>query len=147
MATNFRDLLSDLVETAEKPKAKPAGTYSGIIASFKFDESSKKKTPFVRLMVKNISPGADVDQAALAAAGDITRWSPYQDYYLTDDAKYRLRELMESCRMNIAGRSFQATIPELVNQPVILTVVQETVTNEQTGEVNVHSKINSMKGA
>jgi hypothetical protein len=140
------------VESAKKPTTKPPGTYSGVIASFKFDESSQKKTPFCRLTVKNCQPGADVDRTLLVdpednSPMDLSKWSPYEDYYLTEDALYRVRELMESMQMNISGRLFSETIPELVNQPVIFTFVHETISDRQTGEARIVGKIGTMKGA
>jgi hypothetical protein len=149
---NIKALIDRPVESAKKPTLKPAGTYSGVIQSFKFDESSQKKTPFVRLNVKNCQPGADIAPEALLdpedqTPMDLSKWSPYEDYYLTDDALYRVRELMESCKMNIAGRKFSETIPELVNQPVVFTFVHETITDRQTNEARLVGKIGQMKGA
>lgn len=159
MVVNVKALLDRPVESAKKPSTKPPGAYSGVIASFKFDESSRKKTPFVRLTVKNCQPlvnGKDgtpaiPPEALLEEDGtpmDLTKWSPYEDYYLTEDALYRVRELMESCGINIKGRSFSVTIPELVNQVVNFNVVHETITvNEQSGETRIVAKIGSMQGA
>jgi len=152
MVVNIKALIDRPVESAKKPTTKPAGTYSGVIASYKFDESSQKKTPFCRITVKNCQSTADVDRTLLVdpedgSPMDLERWAPYEDYYLTDDALYRLRELMESCRMNISGRSFSETIPELVNQPVMFTIIHETITDKQTNEARIVGKIGTMKGA
>jgi hypothetical protein len=78
---------------------------------------------------------------------DLEKWAPYEDYYLTDDALYRLRELMESCRMNISGRLFTETVPELVAQPVVFKFIHETISDRQTGEARIVGKIGEMKGA
>lgn len=152
MTVNIKALMDRPVESAKKPSLKPAGVYTGVIGSFKFDESSRKKTPFVRLSVKNCMPGDDIkpDQLIDPEDGtpmDLTRWSPYEDYYLTEDALYRVRELMESCQMKVAGRSFSETVPELVNQPVAFKYVHETLTDDRTGETRIVGKIGEMKGA
>lgn len=152
MTVNIKALMDRPVTSAKKPSLKPAGVYTGVIGSFKFDESSRKKTPFVRLSVKNCMPGDDIkpDQLIDPEDGtpmDLTRWSPYEDYYLTEDALYRVRELMESCQMKVAGRSFSETVPELVNQPVAFKYVHETLTDDRTGETRIVGKIGEMKGA
>jgi hypothetical protein len=103
------------------------------------------------LNVKNCQPGADIAPEALLdpednSQMDLSKWSPYEDYYLTDDALYRVRELMESCKMNIAGRKFSETIPELVGQPVVFNFVHETITDRQTNEARLVGKIGQMKG-
>lgn len=152
MTVNIKALMDRPVESAKKPTLKPAGTFNGVIASFKFDESSRKKTPFVRLSVKNCVPGPDITQDQLVdpedgSPMDLSRWSPWEDYYLTEDALYRVRELMESCKIPVTGRSFSETIPELVNQPVAFSYVHETLTDERTGETRIVGKIGQMKGA
>jgi hypothetical protein len=149
---NIKALIDRPVESAKKPTLKPGGTYTGVIASFKFDESSQKKTPFVRLNVKNCQPTKDIAPEALldpedGTPMDLTKWSPYEDYYLTEDALYRVRELMESCKMSISGRKFSETIPELVNQPVVFSFIHETITDRQTNEARLVGKIGTMKGA
>ena len=151
MVMNLKALLDRPVESAKRPTLKPAGTYTGSIASFKFDESSQKKTPFVRLTVKNCQPGENITPESLkdedGETMDLSKWAPYEDYYLTEDALYRVRELMESLRMNFAGRQFNEMIPELVNQAVMFEFVHETITDRQTNEARIVGKIGQMKGA
>ncbi len=152
MVVNIKALMDRPVESAKKPSLKPAGVYTGVIGSFKFDESSRKKTPFVRLSVKNCMPGDGITPEQLidpedGTPMDLSRWNPYEDYYLTEDALYRVRELMESCQMKVAGRSFSETVPELVNQPVAFQYVHETLTDDRTGETRIVGKIGQMKGA
>lgn len=146
MAVNFSSLLDRPVESAEKPKPKPPGTYTATVKGFNFGESQKKKTPFVRFQLANVQPGADVDQTLLAQAGDLTKWSPAEEYYLTDDSLYRLREMLESCNVKVEGRSFKDTIPEVVGMPVQFECYLEQMTNEQTGEVSIFSRIRNVRG-
>ena len=49
---DFSALLSKPADEIKRPPALPAGTYKGIIKTHKFDESSEKKTPYVRFDVK-----------------------------------------------------------------------------------------------
>src|SRR5215831_16229366 len=119
MSVNFKDLLSRPVDSAKKPPTKPPGTYYGVISSYKFAESQKQKTPYVRFTFNNIQPGEDLlagDQRALQDDEgnpiDFSKWTPYKDYFLTDDALYRLKEFLQSLGVETAGRSFDETIPE-----------------------------------
>jgi hypothetical protein len=148
MSVNFQSLLSKPADEAKRPQAKPAGTYFGTISEYKFDESKKQKTPYVRFTVKGISPGDDVDQSALAGDAengpiDLTKWSPNRDFYLTDDALYRLKDLLESCKIDTKGRSWNELIPQLKGQPVMLTVTQRP---SEDG-TQLYNDVTEMKGA
>jgi hypothetical protein len=148
MAVDFKSMLSKPIGTAERPKAKPNGTYNGVIESFHFDVSSRKKTPFVRFTFSNISPGDDVNQEQLAADNiDLSRWKPYTDYYLTDDALFRLQDVMEAIVPNSKGRSYNEVMPEMKGKPVILTAKNDNVEDEQTGEMRFITKIVAMAAA
>lgn len=145
---DFKALLSRPVASAERPKPKAAGTYSGIIESFRFDTSAQKKTPYVRFTLTNLSPGPDVSQADLDAAGaDLSRWKPTIDFYLTEDALYRLREVIENCVPNSSGRSFNETVPEMKGKAVLITVQNENYEDKQTGEMMLSSKVTAIASA
>lgn len=145
---DFKSLLGKNVDTVEKPKPKPGGTYHGVIEGFKFDLSQKQKTPFVRVTAYNVSPGQDIDPNDLAENKiDLTKWKPHRDFYLTEDALYRLREFLESLGITTTGRSFNETLPEIKGKPVIMTAVNGTTTNEATGETSIFTNIADMRGA
>jgi hypothetical protein len=123
MGVNFAELLKKPVADAVKPPTKPAGTYLGTIKEFKFDESRQKKTPFVRFVIASVNPGPDIAAEDLEGI-DLTKWNPGKDYYLTDDALYRLREVIESCGIATEGRDFAETIPEMRGKQVQFAVTQ-----------------------
>jgi hypothetical protein len=133
MAVNFKDLLSRPVDSAKKPPTKPPGTYTGTIASHKFAESQKQRTPYVRFTFNNIQPGADIlngDQKALLDEEgdpiDFSKWTPYKDFFLTDDALYRLKDFLKSIGIDTSGRSFDETIPEARGRAVLINAVSQT---------------------
>ncbi len=138
MAVNFQDLLKKPMDSVKKPAAKPAGTYFGVIKEYKFDESAKKKTPYCRVILHNISAGPDVqiEDTATHTAAEVTetigKWNPGVDYYLTDDAIYRLKELIESCKIPTQGRGFDESIPELRGMPVQFEVTQRPSDDGET---------------
>ena len=117
---NFAALLSKRVDETERPKVFPAGPYRGIVSGHEFLTSSKKGTPFVRFNVKLISPLEGVDEELFEQAGGMDKLSARKplnfDFYLTDDALYRLREFLENgLQMNGSGRAFDEMIPETTN--------------------------------
>jgi hypothetical protein len=124
MATgpNYNTLLDKTVGSAERPKAVPLGIYQGIITEMGFDVSSKKKTPYVRYSVRPIKPVNGVDPDLFEAAGGQDRLNKMKiglDFYLTEDAMWRLREFLEdSLRIDCTTRSFKEAIPYAVNQQI-----------------------------
>lgn len=127
---DFSTLLAKPVGEIKKPRALPAGTYYGLITSFAFDESAKKKTPYVRYSVRLTSPGEDIDQSLLVDvdgnAVDVTKKLLNADFYLTEDAQYRCVEFLEKLGIDFGGgvRGLGECIPEAVNHSVMITVVQ-----------------------
>lgn len=123
MAVDFKTLLSKPMDTVEKPKPLPAGTYNGSVQKYEFMESKEKKTPYARMHMSVHSAGADVDPDSLAGV-DLSKKTLRKDFYLTDDAAYRLKDFIESCGVQTAGRTIGETIPELLNAQVLIDVTQ-----------------------
>lgn len=144
---DFSKLLQKSVTSAERPKPKAPGSYNAVVKGHEFGESAQKKTPYVRFHLNNVSPGPEVDQQENIANGiDLTKWTPYKDYFLTDDALYRLREFIESCGISVEGRSFNETIPEVVGKPVIFECVNTTSAKEGK-EATIFSNVGDLTGA
>lgn len=139
MAVDFKGMLSKPVDSAERPKPLPAGTYFGHVGKFEFLESKEKKTPYVRFHLKLTAPGDDVSPDALMMTDskghqsvvDVTKKPLRKDFYITEDALFRLREFIESCGISSEGRSFNETIPELMNAPVLISVTQRPGQNPE----------------
>lgn len=114
---------------ATPPPTFPIGTYTGILNGFELKESSKKKTPFVQMKMKFISPGEDVDPAAFEAAGGMAKLSSREilrglDFYLTEAAEYMLTEFLQKLGINVVDRSFQETLPETVGKTIRVELKQ-----------------------
>lgn len=142
MAVDFKALLSKSTDTIERPKPLPPGTYQAIIGQHKYDESTQKKTPFVRFFIQPTAPGPDIDSDALAGI-DLSKKKLQKDYYLTADAEYRVKDLATSCGIKTQGRSLGEMIEDIANVPVIIEVKHR---NSQDGE-EVYNEVGSMKGA
>lgn len=126
MATDFSHLLDIDSDSVKRPPAKPPGTYHAIIASTSFGNSSQKGTPFCRFHFAGVNPGEDVDlDMAKDEDGtpiDFSKWKPTTDFFLTEDALYRLKEFLVSLGIPGTGRKIKEMIPEARNLPVLLTV-------------------------
>ena len=120
---DFKSLLSAQVDSVERPPTFPAGPYSAIVAAHEFGTSSKKGTPYCRFEIKLISPQEGVDQELFEDAGGMEKLAARKnmnlDFYLTEDAYYRLREFLENTmEINCSGSSFDKKIPEALNLPL-----------------------------
>jgi len=141
MAVLFKELLNKPADTIEKPKALPAGTYIGAITKYEFGESKEKKTPFVRFIFAVHSAGEDVDPDSLVGV-DLSKKTLRRDFYLTDDALYRVKELMESCGHSTTGRTLGEIMPDMNGTQVMLEVTQRS---SQDGS-EVYNDVGNVKG-
>lgn len=126
-SVDFSNLLTTKLEDVKRPPVKPPGTYHGNIESYKFDKSSQKGTPYLRLTMNSVQPGEDVDPEALKDEDgkpiDFTKYKPTADFYLTSDALWRLSEFIAGFNLsNAAGRQMNELIPELRGMPVTMTL-------------------------
>lgn len=122
MTVDFKKLLSEPVnEEAKRPPSLPAGTYYGTITKHEVGESANKKTPYIRFFVQLTTAGEEHDPESLAGV-DLMKRQMRRDYYLTEDALYRLHEVMSSCDVSVVGRSLGESLPEMQGKDVIVTV-------------------------
>lgn len=140
-APNFKDLLAKPVDQIEKPKPVPPGTYNGVIKGFTFGESKDKKTPYVRFALAITGPGDDVDPELLTGV-DLSKKQLRRDYYITDDALFMLKDLVTSVGIDSSGRTLDSMIPELVNNPVLIEVIQRS---SQDGS-EMYNDVKNLKG-
>lgn len=143
MPVDFAALMSKPVDEAEKPKAAPAGTYLATIVGHEFGTSSKKNTPFCRFNFQLLAPQNDVDADALEEVGGsdfLNTKRMRTEFYLTDDAMYRLREFLEDAlELNCAGRNFDEVIPEAVNQQILVNITHSLSEDGKTTYANIDS--------
>lgn len=117
---NFAELLSQQVDSVERPKLFPKGSYNAIVLKHTLGTSTQKATPYVEFDVKLLSPQSDVDEELFEAAGGqeaLDKRAPLRlTFYITQQATYRLREFLETTlELNCNGRNFDAVIPEATN--------------------------------
>lgn len=117
---NFNAILSKQVEEVERPKPLPVGTYLFNIVRHEFGESQQKKTPYVRFICKPMMAQDDVDKSMLPENWQSKEFR--QDFYLTDEAMFRLRDFLETIQVSVSGRTFAAAIPDTTNRQFLGTV-------------------------
>lgn len=122
--TKIQSLLSKNADEIEKPKPLPPGQYQFIVTGHEFGESAQKKTPFVSFKVRPVAPGPDVDQTALAQVKEWNKKEMKYDFYITEDALFRLKDFIGHCGIGTSGRPLDACIPELTNQSFTGVVAQ-----------------------
>lgn len=146
---DFSQLLRKPVNNAKRPPALPADDYPGIIRQYEVGDNNQNKTPYVRLVIGLLDWGANTPEEWLVVDAnggsstvsksdiDLSRRQMRRDFYLTDDADWRLAELIKSCGIDTgtedAPRDFEETVPELVGQHVLVEVQQYL--NQRTNEI------------
>ena len=118
--SKLNELLSRPAEAFVPPPVLPVGTYDFVISKHEFGESSQKKTPYVRYHLRPTAPHEDVDQEALTAYGPFNK-DMRLDFYLTEDALFRLREFHEKLELN-TKLPLNELIPSAVNVGVTAAV-------------------------
>lgn len=128
MAPNFQHLLRKPAGKAKKPPALPAGHYPGVIKSWETGDANANKTPYVRFQCIAREWPEDVAEADRADedgnAIDLAKRQMRKDYYLSDEALYRLDEMLRSIGVDPEGKLYEEVLPDTIGTEVILVVTQ-----------------------
>jgi hypothetical protein len=144
---DFQSILNTKVDEAEAPKPLPEGTYLGRVSGHEFGESSQKKTPYCRIHCQPTEAMDDVDEEALNAVlaqveNDLSRRTLREDFYLTENALFRLREFLENhLKLETGGRPFAEVIPEMDGQFVKFRVYHELPQNADPATATPRARI------
>lgn len=136
-------ILDKQTDEIKRPKPAPTGVYEAIIQSYRFDESSKKKTPFVEFEIKLLSVRGEVDDDLLETAGgmsEVGKKGYSATYYLTDNAAFMLKDyLIDVLGMNGSGRTIGEMLPETVNAKMLVTIIHKTSEDGKNTYANIGS--------
>lgn len=135
MTVDFAKLLSKPLDDVKKPPPLPHGTFMGIIAKYEFGDNNTNKTPYCRFDVKLTGAGPGIDPSDLEGI-DLSKRSMRKDFYLTEDADWRLKAFIESLGINTQGRTFAETVPETLNLAVQAEMIQANSTKNPGELVN-----------
>lgn len=138
---DFSNLLRKPAGQAKKPQALPAGDYPGIIKGFEVGDNNKNKTPYVRFQLGVIGwadsvpedERVHVDSEGKSILIDLAKRQLRRDFYLTEDALWRLDEMLRSIGIDPAGRSYEEILPETASAHVLIEVQQYM--NQQNNEI------------
>lgn len=139
---DFSTILNKPTDSITKPKAIPAGTYHGMATAHELGESMKQKTPFVRYLLRLTAADASIAPELLEGV-DITKKQLRKDFFLTEDAQYRLIEAIESCGVQKTGMSLGQIIPQLCNRPLMIEVTQRLSEDGQ----ETYNDVKTIRGA
>lgn len=123
MTVDFKTLLQKPADEIKRPPVLPAGTYHGVVKSYEFKESKEKKTPYCEVTVGVQGPGDGIDPESVAGV-DFSKKQMRTNFFLTEDAVYRLKEFLESCGHTTVGKTLGEVIPEMVNSAILIEVTQ-----------------------
>lgn len=136
---DFSSLLSKPAGEAKKPPVLDAADYPGVVKGYELGESSQKKTPYVRfnLGLTDWPEGAEPQTRDDGTPIDLSAKSLRRDYFLTDDALWRLDALLKDLGIEANGRTYMDILPETVGASVLVEVRQgmSQTTNDLFNEV------------
>jgi hypothetical protein len=130
---DFSSLLSKPAGEAKKPPALDAGAYPGIIKSYEVGDNNQKRTPYVRFHwgITGWPGEAQTDESG--AVIDLSKRQLRSDFYLTDDALWRLDAFMREVGINMEpGQTYAEVLPTAVGTTATLHIVQEL--NQRTND-------------
>ncbi len=147
MAKDFKSLLSTPLDSVERPKHAPAGTYHGHITKYALDEKAPfgktDKEPIIRFNILLTGPTEGIDPELLEGV-DLAKISARltRDMFLGKDDMYRVKDLIESYGHDTTGRQLDAFLDDLVGEPALIEI---TATSKDGRDF--FNNIRSMRGA
>lgn len=140
MALDLSSLLKRPANAAVKPQVLPMGDYKGIIKKFEYGNQNKNQTPYVRFFFglmdwpEGLPDGekGQMDGTGQFQPTDLSKRQLRTDFYLTDDAFWRLTEFLKGLGLP-EGQEYDVLIPQCVGQQVTVQVKQEV--NQNTSEI------------
>lgn len=132
---NFANILQNAtLGEIEKPKPLPVGSYVALIKQVEYGETTgEKKTPFARVNMEIVSPLSDVNEADLEEFGSVTGKKFKTDFYLTEDALFRLQDfVLEHVGLDMRGMNLDQALPQIVNNQVGIKIKHEVSKRDNT---------------
>lgn len=121
MSQNFRELLSQATDQAERPRALADGHYIGTVGNHEFGLSRQKQTPYVRMFVTPEEACPDVEAEANKGL-NIATYELRKDYFITPKAIYRLADALDAILGQETGRSYDERLPDTRDVRVMIDV-------------------------
>jgi hypothetical protein len=138
---DFNKLLDADPTSFERPPTVPEGEFLLLIKGKELGTSAQKKTPYVRFHYQVMTPLESVPEDALEGI-DLSKLKPRDDFYLTEDAMFRLREFFEM--VGAVENSTRESIEACIGKQVVATFGH---TQSQRDPTRVFSEIRSYSRA
>jgi hypothetical protein len=144
-APNFSSILDQPVTEIKRPPTPPAGPYLCVVEGIPtFDKSKQKQTDYVRFQLKPVQAMGDDLQAAVQATGkSVGDFKFRTDFYLTEDAVYRLDVFLFEHLGIEMGTSRKQAISMAPGKQVIANVTHRASQDGQSvfAEVNSTARV------
>lgn len=127
MSANFSDVLNKKLDTIEKPKPLPVGTYYAVVnGAPEIKPRGNNNTLSAEFKFKILQPDEDVDAEQLAAAGGLQKEREMRfTLWLTEDALWRAKQFVENCGVDDSNVSLSQALQACVGCQVKVKVVQK----------------------
>lgn len=148
---DFSQLLRRPAVESKRPPALIADDYQGIIKGYALGDENRNKTPYVRFQLGLTDWGPSVPESweahdpntnksytVMRSDIDLSKRQFRRDFFLTPDALWRLKEMLESCGIKCKEESdgtidYAPLIPQAIGQPVTVEIQQYL--NQQSNEI------------
>ena len=143
---DFVSVLDSPASEASRPKPTPQGTFVCMLRGLpRYDKSTRKGTDFVEFTLQTYEACEDVDQEALKefltkSSGEVIGLKDSRPlrltFYLTEDAKYRLKEFLEDLGIPLenADRTSRSLRECIEDTPGKMVLAHVKHTPSQDGE-------------
>jgi len=115
---DFTSLLDKRADEVEAPALLPEGSYIMTITQYRTGESAQKKTPYVEFDLKINEALDDVDAEELAKVKNLTEKTLKTQFFLVEDALFRLKEFCVKAGLPVEGRSFSEILSEIAGSQI-----------------------------
>lgn len=124
MAGNFSDVLNKKLDTIEKPKPLPVGTYIGVInGAPEIKPRGQNNTLSAEFKIKILQADEDVDQDALQERGGIKEAELRHTLWLTEDAAWRAKQFVEFCGVDPDGITLGEALSQCMGCQLRLKII------------------------
>lgn len=130
---DFSMLLKKPAGEAKRPPTLPIGDYRGVVRSYETGDNNQRQTPYVRFGLVLTEWPESIEEADRPDGVDLSKRQLRKDFFLTEDALWRLDEFIRSCGIDPNGRAYEEVLPEVIGQPVLVQV--QHYMNRASGEL------------